>query len=366
VKIIITFLLLFLCVKIFAQQDILDKTIELQQSNHKLSELIIFIEGRYDVKFAFDAQILSSNKSCEFQELSMDLQSLLSKVCAEFNLSYKLLNGQIILTQNSKSKKVSLSGYVWDSKTGESLPGATIYLAESNLGTSSNNYGFYSLTVPKGKYDILFTFVGYSPKKVDVELHQNEFISVKIDELNAEIEEVKVVGERDDSKTHQFEAGKVKLTMKDIAALPAYLGEVDVLKGFQHLPGVQSVNDGISLLSVRGGSFDQNLIILDEAPVYNPTHVLGFFSVFNPDAVSQAEMYKGFIPARYGGRISSVIDIQMKEGNRKKLTAIANVNLYASRLTVESPIFNENTSVLIAGRYAYTSFVPNALRMLAA
>jgi hypothetical protein len=118
--------------------------------------------------------------------------------------------------------------------------------------------------------------VGYSPKKVDVELHQNEFISVKIDELNAEIEEVKVVGERDDSKTHQFEAGKVKLTMKDIAALPAYLGEVDVLKGFQHLPGVQSVNDGISLLSVRGGSFDQNLIILDEAPVYNPHTCLAF------------------------------------------------------------------------------------------
>ncbi len=356
---------LIISMSLYSQALNLDQKIQLENKKYLVKDMIAFLETNYKIKFAYNAKILDHKNALEFSEFSITLQEIIDQICKEAGLEYKIVKGQIVLKGKEKSSKVTISGYILDASTGEALPGANIRLADNFLGTSSNNYGFYSLSMPVGESTIIITYVGFKTKTIEVSAQEDQTQLIKLDESDNRLEEVKVVQDLRCSKTRDYMAGKEHLTIKEIESLPAFLGEVDVLKGFQHLPGVQSVNDGISLISVRGGTFDQNLIILDEAPVYNPTHVLGFFSVFNPDAVIQADFYKGYIPANFGGRLSSVIDIRMKEGNRKKLSVTANVNLYASRLTIETPVKNENTSILVSGRYANTSLVPNLGNLLA-
>ena len=251
------------------------------------------------------------------------------------------------------AQKVSLSGYMRDAETGESLVSGTIYLKEADQGGASNNYGFYSVSVPQGIYTVVFSFVGYTPliQKID--------LTTKNQTFNAELhsatllKEVLVTTGRKDENVKNTEMGTVTLSMAQIKTLPVLFGEVDILKTLQLLPGVQSAGEGNSGFYVRGGGPDQNLVLLDDATVYNTGHLFGFFSVFNSDAIKDVTLIKGGAPANYGGRLSSVVDVSMKEGNMKEYHAEGGIGLIASRLLLEGPIKKNKGSFIVSGRRTY-------------
>jgi hypothetical protein len=249
----------------------------------------------------------------------------------------------------------TLSGFVRDARSGETLIGANIFLAaDPSRGTVSNTYGFYSITLPEGDYRVNFSYLGYQSQSIDVELMENTTVNVDL-VSGIEMQEVVVEakGEEEDENVESTSMGRVQIPVTQIKAIPALLGEVDVLKTIQLLPGVSSAGEGSSGYYVRGGGADQNLILLDEAVVYNSGHFLGFFSVFNSDAIKNTTLIKGGIPAVYGGRLASVLDIQMKEGHNQIFRSEGGIGLISSRLTLEGPIVAEKSSFLISGRRTY-------------
>ena len=248
----------------------------------------------------------------------------------------------------------TISGFIQDFNSGESLIGVSIYESKSFKGTSTNQYGFYSsLTLDKGDYEIVYSFIGYKTitKKITLDKNIRTNISLKTDAILTK--EVIVEGERLDKNVASSNMSQVKLKVESVKELPVILGEVDVLKSAQLLPGIQSGGEGNSGLYVRGGGPDQNLILLDEAVVYNAAHLFGFFSVFNADAIKDMNIIKGGMPAEYGGRLSSVIDITMKDGNNKRFQADGGIGLLSSRLTLQGPIQKEKSSFIVSGRRTY-------------
>lgn len=250
--------------------------------------------------------------------------------------------------------KVVLSGHIIDAGTGEDLIGATVFIEElANTGATSNNYGFYSLSLPSGNYSIRFQFIGYEPKVVPSNLIENKKLDIELAEKSYEIGNIVVTGERADRNISSVEMGNVKMVPKQIESIPVIFGEQDILKTIQLTPGVKSAGEGNSGFYVRGGGIDQNLILLDEAPVYNASHLLGFFSVFNSEAIKNANLMKGSIPAEFGGRASSVFDIKMKEGNMKEFGVTGNLGLISSNLAIEGPIVKDKGSFIVSGRRTY-------------
>lgn len=249
----------------------------------------------------------------------------------------------------------TISGYVKDAATGETLIGANIFnLANTSKGATTNTYGFYSLTMEQGTYKIGFSYLGYEEQYFEVDLNKNVTLNVSMAE-GVLIEEVVISAEKDDRRKNVegTQMGTVELPVENIKKLPAIFGEVDVLKAIQLLPGVMSSGEGNAGFYVRGGGPDQNLVLLDEAVVYNSGHMLGFFSVFNADALKNTTLIKGSMPANFGGRLSSVLDIQMKEGNDKHYEVEGGVGLISSRLTVQRPVVKNKSSFMISGRRTY-------------
>jgi len=262
--------------------------------------------------------------------------------------------------------KYTVSGHVTDKETGEELIGASVYLGSGNAGTTTNVYGFYSLTLPKGTYEISFSYMGYKTAIKEVALDENVRLNISLSPASQVLEEVQVTGERKNTNVEDVKMSTVELPIKTVMKIPVLLGEVDVIKSIQLLPGVQAGVEGSTGFYVRGGNVDQNLVLLDDAPIYNASHAAGFFSVFNADAIKNLVLYKGGIPAEYGGRLSSVLDIRMKEGNSKKLSGAGGVGLLSSRLTVEGPVIKDKCSFMISGRRTYFDlFMPFATDSMA-
>ncbi|HXD94775.1 MAG TPA: TonB-dependent receptor [Bacteroidia bacterium] len=254
----------------------------------------------------------------------------------------------------SAQNKYTISGYIKDVKTGEQLIGAAIVIKEiPATGVSTNSYGFYSITIPEGKYTVMAQFTGYKTKADTIILDKNTKLDFAISDAVAELNEVIVTDEKKDQNITATQMGVDKLDIKQIQAVPVFFGEKDVLKTLQLLPGVKSVGDGSSGFYVRGGNSSQNLILLDEATVYNASHLLGFFSVFNSDAIKDVTLYKGTQPAEFGGRLSSVLDIKMKDGNDQKLSVSGGIGLIASRLNIEAPLKKNRGSFIISARRTY-------------
>ncbi|MBA4055702.1 MAG: hypothetical protein C0490_13385, partial [Marivirga sp.] len=251
--------------------------------------------------------------------------------------------------------KFTIDGVVKDASNGETLTGVTILIKETGTGTVSNVYGFYSITLPVGTYTLEYSFVGYKKIIRPVTLNKSQQINIEMTGQSSQLEEITVVGETEGQALNfkSVEMSSNKLDIKTIQKLPALLGEADVVKSLQFLPGVSQAGEGSSGFNVRGGSTGQNLVLLDEAPVYNSAHMLGFFSVFNPDAVKDVKLFKGAIPANYGGRTSSVLDVRMKEGNMKQLEVNGGVGLIFSRLAVEGPLKKDKSSFMVAARRSY-------------
>lgn len=269
----------------------------------------------------------------------------------------------IIFVSHLSAQKHTVYGYIQDKLSGEKLIGATVSALDGSAGTVSNNYGFYSLTLPKGKQVIKYTYVGYQSVTKTIVLLHDSVIDIELENENAKLSEVTVTASKN-NKVVNNGMGSQSLNMAAIKQMPATMGEPDLVKSLQLLPGIQATNEGTTNLSVRGGSFDQNLFLLDDAPVYNPSHALGFFSVFNSDAIKSVKIYKGSFPARYGGRLSSVVDIHMKEGNNKQLSYSGGVGLIASRLTIEGPLVKDKASFIVSGRYSYAGLTANGAGLL--
>ncbi|MCI4671458.1 MAG: TonB-dependent receptor [Bacteroidia bacterium] len=265
-----------------------------------------------------------------------------------FSLLLTFLSIPQIQAQNK-----SLSGYVRDGMTGEALIGATIFVPSLKKGAYTNDYGFYSLTLPSGTYDVQFRYLGFVVDTQTVNLTENAKIEVELLPEQTSVDEVVISSKAPSSNVNSNEMGVTSLSINEIKKIPVIFGETDVLKTIQLLPGVKPAGEGNSGFYVRGGSSDQNLILLDEAPVYNASHLLGFFSVFNGDAIKNTKLYKGNQPAEYGGRLSSTMDISMRDGNTKDYKLTGGIGLISSRLTFEGPIKEDEGSFMVSGRRTY-------------
>lgn len=254
-------------------------------------------------------------------------------------------------------EKFTLSGYMRDASTGEELLYANVLVKEVGQGTTTNLYGFYSLTLPKGTYTIQYSYIGLTTQELTIVLDEDKTQSVELGAGATDLVEVVVTAENETDNVTNTEVSTVTLDTKEAKLVPVLMGEQDILKTMQLLPGVSSNSEGGSGFFVRGGNADQNLILLDEAPVYNASHLLGFFSVFNSDALKDVKLYKGGMPAEYGGRVSSIMDIRMKNGNMKEWGGSGGIGLIASRLTVEGPLKKDQGSIIVSGRRTYADII---------
>ncbi len=261
---------------------------------------------------------------------------------------------------SSAQEKFTISGTITDGKTGETVVGAKIFIPSKSLGTVSNSYGFYSLTSPKGNFEIRFTASGFDTVIKKIELNQDLSINIEMPTKQLELNEVEV-NARKGENVSSTKIGQIELEMNKVKTLPAFMGEVDIIKIIQLLPGVSSASEGGQGFYVRGGGPDQNLVLLDEAQVYNASHLFGFFSVFNADAVKSANLIKGGMPANYGGRMSSVLEVAMNEGNYKKYKLKGGLGLISSRLTFEGPIKIDKGSFILSARRTYIDVLMKGL-----
>jgi hypothetical protein len=257
------------------------------------------------------------------------------------------------------AQNFTISGYVKDSENGEELIGVTVLVAETSTGTVTNAYGFYSITLPKGAYNVRYSYVGFRSQNLPITLEQNLSHNVSLVSEAIDMEEVVITGERIDANVTDLQMSKTKLNISQVRKLPAVMGEVDIIKAIQLQPGVVSAGEGTSSFFVRGGSADQNLILIDEAPIYDPSHLFGLFSVFNADVIKDSELYRGGIPSRFGGRLSSILEVRTKDGNNKSFGVTGGIGSLASRLMVEGPIVKDKASFIVSGRRSYTEiFTP--------
>lgn len=271
----------------------------------------------------------------------------------------KLINVCLLLFLSTATfaQNFTISGYMRDAATGEELLYATVLVKETGQGVTTNLYGFYSLTLPQGNYTLQYSYIGMTTLEMPLSLNADVKQDIELQSGGIELEAVVVKAEKENENITNTEVSTVTLDVKEAKLIPVLLGEQDVLKTMQLLPGISANSEGSSGFFVRGGDADQNLILLDEAPVYNASHLLGFFSVFNSDALKDVKLYKGGMPAEYGGRVSSVMDIRMKNGNMKEWGVSGGIGLISSRLTAEGPIQKDNGSVILSARRTYADVV---------
>lgn len=321
-----------------------------QPKGSTILEILQELEQTQQISFSYDQRNIPTGK-IRLSNEAQPLKSVLESMFESRGMSFKAIGRQVVIYPDP-AKKTTINGKIRGADDGEYLPGATVYVEELGQGVVSNAYGFYSLTVPSGNYTLVFSYVGFEANRKPISATWNQTIDIELSIHVEQLTEIVVAAEKANENITNTSISHHKLQIQRIETMPALGGEADVLKGIQFLPGIQTANEGTTGFSVRGGGFDQNLILLDEAPVYNPAHSVGLFSVFNPDALKEVKVYKGGIPARYGGRLSSVVDIKMKEGNDKRLALKGSVGIVGSRLTVEGPVSNK-VSVLLSGRYGY-------------
>ena len=280
-------------------------------------------------------------------------------------MKVKLLVFFLLILGKVFNQEYTLSGYIKDAKTGEALVGASVFIENNAKGTSTNVYGFYSITILSQYTKVRYSYIGYNQIEKSIELNKDLRLNIELSEKQDVLDEVIIESKQSDENTQSTQMGRIELSMDRVKTIPAFMGEVDILKTIQFLPGVSSGGEGNTGFYVRGGGPDQNLILLDEATVYNASHLFGFFSVFNADAIKNVSLTKGGMPSNYGGRLSSVLDITMKDGNYKNFQADGGIGLIASRITLQGPIKEDTASYIISGRRTYIDvltkpFIPDS------
>ncbi|NBW36530.1 MAG: TonB-dependent receptor [Cytophagia bacterium] len=335
-----------------AQSKFSDQVIELNKNDISLQQLITTIESQTELRFSFNPNALPLESELVFTETKITVRQALNAISKTLDLSYVLKENIILLKKiNVDDNQVSVYGYIRDEQTGENLISATLVEKGTARGTTSNFYGYYSMQISAGQStSILCSYVGYQPTLINLTTNKDTLLNIRL--VPQVLDEIVVVGSELETIHEKVQMSAVDVPVDQIKKLPAFLGEVDVLKVLQLLPGVKS-SEGSTGLYVRGGGPDQNLILLDGVPVYNASHLFGFFSLFNADAINHVELIKGGFPARYGGRLSSVIDIAMKDGNMKEIKGEASIGIISAKATVEGPIKKDKTSFIFSARRTY-------------
>ncbi len=335
------------------------KNISVNLVNTPIKKAIHEIAAKGNFFLNYNENVLPGNGKITFSAESLPALFVLKKILAGYKIDVIVSKGgKVVLTKSIISQniiqdqKFTISGFISDANSGEALVGTNIFTDDYAFGSSSNSYGYYSLTLPKNEYKMKFSFIGYKNEEVLISLNKNIRLDISLSQIPIVYDTVKVVSKvYAENKT--TELGTVRLTPTMLSTIPILLGERDILRSLHLLPGVTNSREGDAGLYVRGGNADHNLILLDEAPIYNAFHTFGFFSVFNSDAIKNIKLIKGSAPPKYGGRLSSIVDIQMNEGNKKELNGVAGIGLIFSRLTLEGPFIKDRGSFLISGRRTY-------------
>ncbi|HEY9124961.1 MAG TPA: TonB-dependent receptor [Bacteroidales bacterium] len=353
-----------ICVEIIAQRDILSRKVSVYVQNKRIADVVDDISKQSGVDFLYSPDLVDLERQITVNITNVDLQKVLQQLFRGTNVIYSIVAGQVVLKKKTQIPKHSISGFVSDMASGEKLAYATIAIQGKNFAVTSNNYGFYSLSEPEGFVYMMVSYVGYKSNVIGIELDKDTVINVR---LNLDTTLVKDIIVNDNSWKQSLknsQTGLNRLSMQSLRQLPQLLGENDLIKSLQTLPGVQTKSEGSSGMLVRGGNHDQNLYLLDGVPIYNINHLFGFVSVFNTDAVQHVSMYKSGFPARYNGRLSSVVDMKLKEGNSKTYQGKLSIGTLTSSASVEGPIANRG-SFFIAGRRTYMDLLLKAMAITA-
>jgi hypothetical protein len=338
---------------LFAQ---LTKPLNLSFKNIRLNDALKEISIAADIHFAYNPQVLPLDKKINIKADNLPAIDVIKLLCADLELEYQLIGDQVILRplpanlRLLTNRKYTLSGIIREKNTGEVIIGANIFDEKSLLGTISNAYGFYSLTLAEGTYTLIFSFIGFEPTKFELNLNENRMLDVSFEPKAHGISEIEVRPEGSDSGLLYIPQTELRLSSTTLSQLPKFAGNSDVIKNIQSIPGIVGYGDGSTFFYVRGGGSDQNLMLIDEAPIYNPSHLFGFFSALSPDAIKDVVVYKGDFPANYGGRLSSVIDIKAREGNLLRYGFSGNFGPFTSDVSIEGPIIRERSSFFLSGR----------------
>ncbi len=341
------------CLNSYAQKSIPDIRITLDVNGLSLEETLEAISQKSGIPFSYNPRKIPTRQKINYKAMDKPLSTVLDELSALTGLKYVFVEDQIILKPEKRSDKKAgedqtLSGYVKDGGSGEALIGATIFVKELQTGTVSNGFGFYSLTVPKGKYEITYSFVGYSATTKVISLNAKITEDVGLAE-GPVLKEIVVSGLLPEA-VKEIQTGKIDLRSGAVEERPALFGEMDVVKSLESLPGFKLHSDGSTFYYVRGGNRDQNLILIDDAPIYNPSHMLGVFSTILPDVVNDISIYKGSMPASLGGRLSSVVSVRTRKGNDQHLQVWGNLGLISTKLGIEGPIKKNASSFILSGR----------------
>jgi len=347
---ILALITLAACGTLCAQPSVLDKPVSVSVAHVSVEDVLKQLTHQYAIHFYYP-NLPGLSQMVTLDVRNQPLRQVLQQLLKGRGVVFKSLGDKVVLSAY-KPVKHTVHGYIKDSESREVLIGAVVMDERGGEGTSANVHGFYSLTLAEDTVSLLFSFVGYAPQRMHFFLQRDTVIEVMLGGRQL-LDEVVVSASQAVPIQEQTNMSTVNISIHQIKALPALLGENDVFKVLQLTPGVQSGNEGSSGLYIRGGGPDQNLILLDGVPVYNASHLFGFFSIFNADAINRVELIKGGFPARYGGRLSSVIEVNTKDGNMEKWKGEASVGILSSKLSIEGPIRKDRTSVILSARRTY-------------
>jgi hypothetical protein len=335
-----------------------DVQITLPAHEGTLASFLQAISERTGYTFSYINNTLPLQKVIHIANTSAALREILNALLLPIPVRYEIRDTKIILSaQKKKNAMYTVSGFVKDEFSGELLPGATIFVPALSAGTVTNAYGFFSLTVPEQQYELICSYIGYRQASSTFYLDKDLQLTLRLSNADSVLSEVVLNASNENESITTAEMSLVRPDLRVIRHMPALLGEADVVKSIIQLPGVTTVGETAPGFNVRGGGIDQNLVLLDEAPVYNTSHLFGFYSVFNPDAVKDIKLYKGAIPATYGGRLSSVLDITQKEGNNRAFGGSGSIGLVTSHVQAEGPLVKDKSSFLVAARRSYADLL---------
>ncbi|MEN8157116.1 MAG: TonB-dependent receptor [Bacteroidota bacterium] len=352
------------------QQSGIDRPITLHADSVELREVLDLVEAQTGLSFSYSSRIIDDDKRVTIHAERSSLKQVLDQLFEGMKVRYRVVEKQIILKRAKRLKveveatlreagsdripvRFTVSGYVKDALSGEVLIGATVTIPGGVQGTISNNYGFYSLTLQQRVEEVICSYVGYKPIIIPVTHAGNQTLHFTMEKEMALLSEVTVYSGDSATILRTSRSSEERIHPESVRKMPALFGEKDVIKSLATIPGIKFFGDGSTIFFVRGGGRDQNLVTIDEAPVYNPTHLLGFFSTIVPDAIKEVKVYKGDFPASYGGRLSSLIDIRTKDGNMNRFGFDGSVGLLSSRLSLEGPLWKEHISFFVSGRRSY-------------
>ena len=346
-----------------AQESSLKKSIKINCYTCVLEEILSDITKQTKIKFAYSESEIDVKQTIKKNNFK-NVNDLLQELRNNYKIDFKLIGQTISLfplrKNNQRTESITISGYLEDATSGERLIGANIYSPKTYAGTSTNSYGFFSIPLDTKTDELAFSYVGYKTKICSINFSSDTLINVAL-KPSLELNEIKVFNSKNEMAEKKQTIGTLKIPESKVNKIPVILGETDVLKTAQLLPGISEGSEGNSGLYVRGGSPDQNLILLDGIPVFNPNHLFGFYSVFNTDAIKNMKVIKEGFPARYGGRLSSVVDLRMKEGNTKKLSGGVSIGLISSKFNLEGPIAKDKTSFFVSARRTYIDLFSDEL-----